>query len=139
MIDDDALIWETINLGALGFLGKTDDWDEMHNAIKTVATGKFYNTDKIHSLLLDMARKKQQAILTPHKENFSERELTIIRYLNQGLSSIEIAEKLYYSRANVDRIRQELIHRIGAKNTAGLISYAISHKLIDMPVYTPDK
>jgi len=59
---------------------------------------------------------------------FTERELSIIAYLNDGLGSAEIAEKLFCSQSNVDRIRQDLIHRVKAKNTVGLLNYANQKK-----------
>lgn len=133
MSDNITSISAAINAGALGYLFKTEEWDEMHTAIKTVAEGKFYYTHKINSILLDMARSTQKNSLLPPKKKseFTDRELSIIRHLNNGLSSSEIAERIYCSRATVDRIRQELIHRVGAKNSIGLISHAIQHKLVE--------
>ena len=118
---DDLTIRNIITSGALGFMNKTDNWNEMYNAIKTVAEGEFYYPANIQSILLKMTR--EQAKNPKSQESFDERELNIIRYLNDGLNSSEIAEKLYCSRATVDRIRQTLIHRVGARNTIGLLSY----------------
>lgn len=133
MQDDDSAIRDSIKAGALGFLYKSEDWDEMHTAIKTVAKGRLYNTDRINAILLEMLGNRNEEWLDPHKNiSLNERELSIIRYLNEGLTSNQIAEKIYCSRATVDRTRQDLIHRLGVKNTAGLVSHSIKQRLLQL-------
>jgi DNA-binding NarL/FixJ family response regulator len=131
MEENNKVIKNVIDAGALGFLSKTGDWDELYSAIKKVSRGEFHYSEKINPILLEMIHEHKQQTPIARIE-FNEREANIIHYLNEGLSSTEIGGKLYCSRATVDRIRQILIHRVGAKNTAGLLMYAIRHKLIEV-------
>jgi DNA-binding NarL/FixJ family response regulator len=49
----------------------------------------------------------------------------------EGLTNNEIAEKLFTSRRTVEGHRQNLLEKIGARNTASLIRLAVKHGLID--------
>jgi len=44
-------------------------------------------------------------------------------------TSQEIADKLFISKRTVEGHRQKVIDKIGAKNTVGLVIYAIANKL----------
>ena len=60
-----------------------------------------------------------------------KRELEILRLLSKGLSTVEIAEKLFISKKTVDSHRQNLLHKLYVKNTAELIKIAYKMNLLD--------
>jgi len=53
---------------------------------------------------------------------------TVVTYTSQ-----EIADKLFISKRTVEGHRQKVIDKIGAKNTVGLVVYAITNKLYTLP------
>jgi DNA-binding NarL/FixJ family response regulator len=130
MLDTEEVIMHAFREGAMGFLCKTEDSRTIYEAINAVSQGEFYFTHRTRTILLDKA-------LHPSKVSellqsiFNKRELEIVNYIHTGLTSSEIAKKMYCSRSTVDRIRQELIHRVGAKNTLGLLAYCTSHALLN--------
>jgi len=60
----------------------------------------------------------------------SERELEVLYLISEGLTNIEIAEKLFLSKRTVEGHRQNLIDKTGTKNSASLIKYAVLNGLV---------
>jgi PAS domain S-box-containing protein len=66
------------------------------------------------------------------KINISPREKEILELICKGFTNNEIAEKLYISNRTVDNHRAKLLEKTGTKNTAELVAYVITNKLIDL-------
>lgn len=62
--------------------------------------------------------------------NISEREMEIIRYVSEGLSNQEIADKLFLSVHTVNTHRKNIMGKLGISNTAGLVMYAVRNQLV---------
>ena len=65
-------------------------------------------------------------------EMLSQREREILKLVADGKTSREIAERLSISPKTVDTYRSRLMSKIGVKNLAGLIKFAIRHRLISL-------
>jgi len=62
----------------------------------------------------------------------AKREREILKMICQEKTSVEIAEELFISEHTVLTHRKNLLKKVGAKNTVGLVKYAISHKLLSV-------
>jgi DNA-binding NarL/FixJ family response regulator len=62
----------------------------------------------------------------------SEREVEILVGICQGLSTQEIADKLYISKRTVDKHRANILEKSGSKNTAAMVVYAIRNNLVEL-------
>ena len=62
----------------------------------------------------------------------SEREMDVLIGICRGLSTQEIAEKLFISKRTVDSHRANILEKTGSKNTASLVVYAIKHNLVEV-------
>lgn len=71
-------------------------------------------------------------MMTNSSSLLSEREIEVLRYICEGLSNQEIAERLFLSKRTVDKHRSNLLEKTGAKNTANLVMWAIKSKVIDV-------
>ena len=65
-------------------------------------------------------------------KDLTVREREVLRFLVEGLSSREIAEKLYISINTVQYHRKQLLHKTDSRNVAELIGKAYRLKLIDL-------
>ncbi|HLO92384.1 MAG: response regulator [Chloroflexota bacterium] len=63
---------------------------------------------------------------------FSEREVEILTLVCKGLSTKEIADKLFISSRTVEKHRANVMTKIGAKNIIEVIIYGLKHQLIDI-------
>ncbi|MBK7010016.1 MAG: response regulator transcription factor [Saprospiraceae bacterium] len=117
--------------GAAGFLAKNEDPATVLTTIRNVAQRGFYINDYILNLIRNrrlLSRKKPiQSELTP-------REIEVLKLICQEFTNKEIAEKLYISARTVEGHRKSILEKTECKSTAGLVIYAIEHKLISVNV-----
>jgi DNA-binding NarL/FixJ family response regulator len=60
----------------------------------------------------------------------STREIEVLNLICQEQTAHEIAEKLFISARTVDGHRNNLLEKTGARNTAGLVIFAIKNNLV---------
>ena len=65
-------------------------------------------------------------------EILSEREMDVLLGICRGLSTQEIADKLFLSKRTVDTHRANILEKTGSKNTASLVVYAIKNNLVEI-------
>ncbi|MFD2569082.1 response regulator [Spirosoma soli] len=108
--------------GAAGYMLKTSTKDELLTAIREVARGHFYFDPK----LADTKQFDNHADdLFLKKYKLSPREVEIIRYIKEGLSSTQIAKKVSLSPYTVDTHRKNIHAKLGINTVAELVRFAI--------------
>ncbi len=124
--DKPGLAKEMMENGCMGYLLKTSaNIKTIVEAIERVSDGYMFVDSSVREQYAASIQKDKET--TPRLTN---REIEILRELANGLSSQEIAEKLYISKSTVDNHRNSIMVKSGAKNIASLIRYAIELKLI---------
>ncbi len=63
-------------------------------------------------------------------EDLTKREKEVLRMIAEERTNAEIADRLFISKRTVDSHRKHLLEKTGAKNTAGLVRFAIDHELV---------
>ncbi len=63
--------------------------------------------------------------------SLSEREIEIIRLISDGLTNKEIADALHLSTHTVNTHRKNIMNKLGIKNTAGIVIYAVKENIIN--------
>jgi len=120
----EEVIHRVTELGACGCVCKDDEPDEIYKAIEGVMKdGSYFSQYSNTALINALLHKKPPAPQQP-KIEFTTQEIKIINCLRKEMTNREIARTLHLSIRSVERIRSELIHRVGAKNVIGLIQYA---------------
>lgn len=116
---------EFLDSGANGLLLKTADKIELLDAAQKIASGETHLGKQFSKMMtreymrLSRLKKGKRSSITP-------REQEVISYLVKGFTSSEIGEKLYISPRTVDKHRTNLLKKLGLKNTASLVRYALS-------------
>ena len=127
---------EMITAGAVGFVHKTAEKPVLEKAIQTVMAGEnYYSLDMLRSIVLSLGKKEQeQARAKSVKEeiNFSEREYEVLKYLCEGLTVAEIAEKIFRSVKTVEACRSKLLEKTNTRNSINLVLFSIKNKLVDI-------
>jgi len=109
-----------IEAGAVGFLLKKTNKDELEKAITAVMQGNNYFSEEfVCNLNTKITNKKISNI------NLSERELQILELICKGMSNIEIGKHLGISQKTVDGHRTRLFEKTGAKNAPNLVMFAV--------------
>lgn len=127
--DELGYIESMISAGAKGYILKNVEPSQLYNAIKTILSGKIYYSSEVAVKLLE-ASQKDSLQITKNKESLTPREMEVLRLIYMEKSNNEIADELFVSKRTVDTHRQNLLLKLGAKNTAGLIKAAYKLKLL---------
>ncbi len=124
-------IIQALEKGAIGFILKNAGKDELLTAIRSVAKGDSYFSKEVSVILIEHLHKPRTTRKRIAGIPLSARELEVLKLIVQENSNPEIAEKLFISIRTVDTHRRNLLQKLGVKNTAGLVKYAIQKGLID--------
>lgn len=130
MHSEDKFILHLMEIGANGYLLKDTDPDEVELAIRKVHDQGIYFTDYVGRLLLSKASIQSRKQAFNYKVDLSFRELEVIEQICQGFTASEIGAKLNLSPRTVDGHRTRVMEKLNLKNTAQLVAYAITNKLI---------
>lgn len=112
--------------GASGYMLKTSTKYELLTAIRTVAAGSTYFDPKLAD---DKQFSNHAADVFLKKYKLSPREVEIICYIKQGLSSPQIAEKLNLSPHTIETHRKNIHAKLGISTVAELVRFAIEVNL----------
>ncbi len=126
MFNDDYLIVEILEAGALGYLLKNTDKHEVLAAAKAVNMGDNYYCDSTSNKLAKLIAANRYQPDKPTKQlKLSIRETEVLTMLCNQLTNKEIAEKLNISFRTVETYRLSLLEKTNSKNVIGLVVYAI--------------
>ena len=134
MFGDNAYYSKMVESGAKGFLMKDSEFDEVLLAVRTVCEGGTYFSPKLMESISFAMTSYPYSVGgdIAEEDRLSEREVEILVGICQGLSTQEIADKLYISKRTVDKHRANILEKSGSKNTASLVVYAIKHGLVEV-------
>jgi two-component system, NarL family, response regulator NreC len=125
MYDDGNYIAKCAKLGAYGYLLKNTDESELILAIRTVSKGKKYFSPEIAEKMINF-----MSIQSISENILSNKETEVLGLLSKGLTTNEIAEKLYVSSRTIETHRANILKKLEVKNTAELIKKASEMNLI---------
>lgn len=132
MMDEDQHIRKMIEAGASGYILKSSDKLELVDAITTILDGRHYfSDDATYSVMMDLVKGTTK---NDEKDpgSLTDREKEVLELIVKEHTNQQIADELYISIRTVDAHRRNLLQKTGAKNTAGLVTYAIKHNLVDI-------
>ena len=113
---DENLVAQCVQAGARGFIVKDIERFDLKRAIRAVARGEGAIDPKAAVAVLAQLRRSPKVNAELFPEPLSSQQLVILRLVAQGLSSKEIAMRLYLSENTVKGYVQEILHRLGVKN-----------------------
>ncbi|HGG9110816.1 fimbria biosynthesis transcriptional regulator FimZ [Enterobacter hormaechei] len=115
-----------IRAGANGFVSKRKDLGEIYNAVKMILTGYSFFPSETLSFINHLGSRTGAAVDMP----LSNREVTVLRYLANGLSNKEIADQLLLSNKTISAHKSNIFSKLGVQSIVELIDYAKAHELL---------
>lgn len=132
MNDDVSMISKLMEIGANSYLTKNSDSETIYEAIKTVYTNEYYFNEYTNKAMLTGLRSKRIVETTlPDETELSDKEMQVLKLMCDEKSTKEIADIVDISPRTVEAIRDRLKLKTGAKSTAGLILYAVKHRIVE--------
>lgn len=130
MHSSDKYIREMFKAGASGYLLKNCPFEELVEAIKTVASGKTYISPSIGNMIIKEYAGK------PDKEKsvfsiLSQREREVLQMFAEGKTTKQVARRLHISPKTVETHRLRIMDKLDIDNIAQLTKYAIQEGLTE--------
>lgn len=120
-----------LKLGVNAFIPKGISPEKLVGIITEVAEKDyFFMDDQIEVLRSQLSSKIPQPVLDEEIQ-LSDREKEVLSLICKQKTAKDISKIMYISKRTVDGHRTNLLLKTGAKNTAGLVIYAIQNKIID--------
>jgi len=124
--DEEELIQQAMQAGAIGYLQKGISVDELADAVRSVHTGKpTLSPEAFHVLI-------QSSVPQPQKPDFdlTDRELQVLEMLVQGFSNTQISNRLVITVATVKYHVRNILNKLGAANRTEAAALAVQHDLV---------
>lgn len=131
MFEEEHFILHTMEAGANGYLLKNAEPQEIKLAIHSVYDNEYYFNDLVNTTLLrKVVQQKKDPPRFKAKIVLNERETQVLQLICQELTATEIGKKVFLSPRTVEGIRAALLEKIGVRNTAGLVMYAVKNGIV---------
>jgi DNA-binding NarL/FixJ family response regulator len=132
MYEDDKFIIHLMENGANGYLLKNAEPDEIRRAIYSVYENGYYFNDLVNKALLKKLVLKNNLKPSFNQNiDLTEREQEVLKLICEEKTAAEIGKEIFLSPRSVEGIRQRLIEKVGVRNTAGLVMFAVKNGIVD--------
>jgi len=118
-----------LKLGAAGYMTKESAAEELVTAVKKVLSGGRYVSAALAETL---ATNLATGSAKPPQELLSDREFQVLRLIASGKILSEIAQELVLSVKTISTYRSRVLEKMGLRNNAELMHYAMQHQLIEI-------
>jgi DNA-binding NarL/FixJ family response regulator len=124
---------DALRSGVTSYVKKDCDLSEIQNAVEETSRGKKFFCGQI----LETIQKASIDVNDIDFDSFtcepiilSERENEIITLIAEGLTNAQIADQLFLSNHTINTHRKNIMSKLGVKNTAGIVMYAVKTQLV---------
>jgi len=131
-------IVKAFQAGATGYVVKESAPERLIQGMDTVLEGEYFMDSSVsHKVVEKLMQfpKKEAKITNASYDTLTSREQEIMVLLAEGLSSKEIAEKLFISPKTVDNHRTNILRKLNLHSTIELIRYAARLGIIDVDLW----
>ncbi|MEN7550758.1 response regulator transcription factor [Rapidithrix thailandica] len=129
MHNDKHFIANILKAGASGYILKNTGKEELLQAIHQVMKGESYISHEVSQKLVNSFMNKRNQPMD-EQVKLSKRELDILQLIADEFTTQEIADKLCISKNTVETHRRNLLFKLNARNSAGLVHISLKKGLI---------
>ncbi|MBI1835657.1 MAG: response regulator transcription factor [Flavobacteriia bacterium] len=124
---------DALRSGVVSYVKKDCDLGEIINAVKETGRGNKFFCGQI----LETIQRASIDVNDIDFESFSceavvlsEREIGIVVLIAEGMTNQQIADQLFLSNHTINTHRKNIMAKLGVKNTAGIVMYAVKTNLV---------
>lgn len=121
--------------GINGYVIKKEDDEEFIKSVKLLMEGKDYFCKEARTHIINRFSGSEDDYSIKHliaNTKFSGKEIELIRLLCKQMTTKEISRHLNLSERTVEQYRSNIIKRVGAKNLAGVIKFALQNGIVQL-------
>ena len=128
---DEEHVYQSLRAGAAGYLLKGAATEELELAIRSVARGETYLRPPVSKpVIMEYIRRTNAGLSS--RERLSPRQTQILKLIAEGKTTKQVALELAISVKTVETHRAAVMTRIGVRDVAGLVRYAVKIGLVDL-------
>ena len=121
----DNFVIDAVRAGAIGYLLKDTDANELRRAIKAAAAGKVQLSPEVAARLMREVRTP-----TETRESLTDREIEVLKLLGQGKSNRDISQALFIGEQTVKTHVSHILDKLGVPSRTQAALYAIRSGLV---------
>lgn len=126
-----AFIINMIELGAASYLPKNSEPEEVAETIEAVYSKGFHYNSQVMAFIRENMLSKDKPKASFYYE-LTNREKEILQLICEQYTTPEIGQKLFISPRTVDGHRNNLLSKLGCKNIAGLVVFALQNNVVNI-------
>lgn len=135
MHKEEMYISKILSAGAMGYILKNASEEDLVKGVRSTHSGESYFGEGVTDIMMSKYMKKGKGASeqTPYlikAEDLTQREKEVLCMIAEEKTNAEIGDKLFISKRTVDSHRKHLLEKTGAKNTAGLVRFAMDHDIL---------
>ncbi len=129
MLKEASMVKKSLEAGTDGYLLKHEGKTEVLTAIRDVAAGRTYHSEEVTRLVMSSFSVVNK-VPPDTLPRISRREKQILKLIVNENTTAEIAAELFVSTHTIESHRKNLLMKLGARNTAGLVRIAMEQNLV---------
>ena len=130
MYGNDGYVYEALKAGARAYVLKESTSDQLVRAIREASVGHRYLSPPLSENTVEKYAKKAESSVTAPHDALTNREREVLYMAAQGLTNIDIANRLFISRRTVEVHRSSMMQKLGLNTQTDLIRYALQHGIL---------
>jgi len=127
----EEFVTKALCAGVRGYVLKDNALEELIDCIETVFEGKMFLSQDITGFVVDGFVSGLKDHVPAQTDAISAREREVLQLLAEGKSNRDISEALNLSIKTVEPHRANIMHKLGLRNIADLVLYAVRNHLIE--------
>ncbi|MBL8170964.1 MAG: response regulator transcription factor [Acidobacteria bacterium] len=127
---DEPYVLEALRNGAKAYVMKDAPPQELILALREAAAGRRYLSSPLTERAIEIFRKASLEVPIDAYETLSDREREVLQLTAEGLSSTQIAERLFIGARTVETHRINLMRKLGLHNQTEMIRYAVRRGIV---------
>lgn len=128
----ESYVLEALRNGANGYVLKDSAADELVRAIREVLLGRRYLSSQLSERAIESYVQKAESTAVDSYDSLTTREREVLKLAAEGLTNVEIAERLYISPRTAETHRANLLKKLNLSNHTELIRYAIRRGILPL-------
>ena len=126
-----SYVVRSLRVGARGYILKSDDIQEVIEAIRAVSAGRRHISKQVSDDVLELLLSENSPELDLNKR-LTDREREILQLIAEGNTNAQIAEKLVISSRTVETHRAKMMDKLGLSTQAEVIRFAIQNGFVSI-------
>jgi two-component system response regulator NreC len=132
MYNNNAFVATALKEGAMGYVLKGGEAENLVRAIRDALAGKRYLCPPVTELAIEAYIEQSRSVQIDLHETLTDREREVLQLTAEGNAAAEVASRLHISQRTVENHRANFMRKLGLKNQIDLVRYALRRGLISL-------